>query len=43
MPEKIIKKFKKKYGSKRGKQIYYATANKQKRNPETFRKKRGKK
>lgn len=39
MPKRIIKKFQKKYGTKKGKQIYYATANKQGRNPETFRKK----
>jgi len=38
MPKDIIRKFQKKYGKKRGKSIYYATANKQGRNPETFRK-----
>ena len=29
--------FVKKYGKKKGKEVYYATANKQKRNPETFK------
>jgi|694.fasta_scaffold13849_10 hypothetical protein len=29
--------FKKQYGEKKGKSIYYATANKEKRNPETFK------
>jgi hypothetical protein len=29
--------FKKQYGNKKGKSVYYATANKQKRNPETFK------
>lgn len=38
MPEHIIKKFQKQYGKKKGKQIFYATAAKQKRNPETFKK-----
>lgn len=38
MPQKIIKKFQKKYGKKKGKQIYYATAKKQGRDPETFKK-----
>lgn len=28
-----------KYGEKKGKEIYYATANKQNRNPETFKEK----
>jgi len=32
----IINKFKKQYGKKKGEKIYYATANKQDRNPETF-------
>ncbi len=41
MPEKIIAKFRKEYG-KRGKAIYYATANKLHRNPETFKPKRKK-
>lgn len=40
MPEKIIKKFQKKYGKKKGKKVFYATANKQKRNTETFKKKK---
>lgn len=43
--EKMIKEydkpamdsFKKQYGKKKGKSVYYATANKQKRNPETFK------
>lgn len=39
MPEKIIRKFKKEYG-KRGEEVYYATANAQKRDPETFRKRK---
>ena len=38
MPKNIINKFKKEYGNKNGKSVYYATANKQKRNPETFEK-----
>jgi hypothetical protein len=38
MPEEIIKKFQDQYGKEKGKQIYYATANKQDRNPETFKK-----
>jgi hypothetical protein len=38
MPEKIIKKFEKEYGKKKGKGIFYATAKKQGRNPETFEK-----
>ena len=42
MPEKIIRKFQKKYGAKKGKQVYYATANKQGRDPETFHKKTSK-
>ena len=29
--------FQKQYGKKKGKSFYYATANKQKRNPETFK------
>lgn len=37
MPEAIIKNFQKEYGAKKGKRIYYATANKQGRNPETFK------
>lgn len=42
MPEKIIKKFQKRYGKKKGKSVYYATAAKQHRSPETFKKKRKK-
>jgi len=38
MPKNIIKKFEKEYGKDKGKSIYYATANKLKRNPETFKK-----
>jgi hypothetical protein len=38
MPQKIIKNFQDKYGKEKGKQIYYATANKQNRDPETFEK-----
>jgi hypothetical protein len=38
MPKAIIKKFQDKYGKKRGKSIYFATANKQGRDPETFKK-----
>lgn len=34
----IIKKFQDQYGSEKGKEIYYATANKQNRDPETFKK-----
>lgn len=33
----IINKFKKQYGKKKGEKVYYATANKQGRNPETFK------
>jgi acylphosphatase len=33
--------FQKQYGKKKGKSVYYATANKQKRNPETFKLKEG--
>lgn len=39
MPKEIIQKFQKQYGKKRGKEVYYATANKEGRNPETFKKK----
>jgi hypothetical protein len=42
MPEKIIKKFQDEYGKEKGKSVYYATARKQKRNPETFKKKKKK-
>ena len=38
MPEKIIRKFQREYGSANGKAIYYATANAQGRDPETFKK-----
>lgn len=38
MPGKIIKKFQDEYGAMQGKNIYYATANKQGRDPETFEK-----
>lgn len=38
MPEEIINKFKDQYGDEKGEQIYYATANKQGRNTETFKK-----
>lgn len=38
MPKDIIKKFQDQYGEKKGKEVYYATANKQGRNPETFEK-----
>ena len=34
----VINKFKKEYGDKAGEAAYYATANKQHRNPETFHK-----
>jgi hypothetical protein len=36
MPTAIIRKFQKEYGAKRGKAVFYATANKEGRNPETF-------
>ena len=39
MPEKVIKKFQDQYGKKKGKQVFYATAKKQDRDPETFHKK----
>jgi chromosome segregation ATPase len=38
MPKKIIKRFQKQYGKKRGKEVYYATAHAQDRDPETFEK-----
>lgn len=41
MPETIIHKFQQQYGAKAGKKIFYKTANKQHRSPETFKKKRG--
>lgn len=34
--QEVLDKFIQQYGSEKGKQIYYATANKQDRNPETF-------
>lgn len=39
MPKDIIKKFQDKYGKEKGKNVYYATANKEGRDPETFKKK----
>ena len=42
MPKEIIEKFQKEYGKKKGKSIFYATANKEGRDPETFRKGKGK-
>lgn len=39
MPQAIIREFQKQYGKKKGKSIFYATANKQGRSPETFEKK----
>lgn len=38
MPKDIIKKFQDKYGKEKGKRIYYATAQAQGRDPETFKK-----
>lgn len=35
--KEVLDKFVNQYGEERGKQIYYATANKQDRNPETFK------
>lgn len=43
MPEKIKKEFEKQYGKEQGERIFYATAAKQNRDPETFEKKDGKK
>jgi hypothetical protein len=40
MPRAIIRKFEKEYGTKHGKEVFYATANKQGRDPETFHKAR---
>ena len=37
--KKAMKNFKDQYGDKKGEQIYYATAKKQNRNPDTFEKK----
>lgn len=34
--DEVLQNFVKQYGAEKGKQIYYATANKQDRNPETF-------
>lgn len=39
MPKRIVAKFQKEYGAKKGRSVFYATANKQRRNPETFKKK----
>lgn len=39
--KEVMGKFQSQYGKKRGKQIYYATANKQDRSPETFEKNEG--
>jgi hypothetical protein len=38
MPKSIIRKFQKEYGKQHGKEVYYATANKEGRDPETFHK-----
>ena len=38
MPDKIIRQFQTEYGVKKGKSLYYATANAQNRDPETFKK-----
>jgi hypothetical protein len=38
MPTAIIGKFQKEYGKKRGKEVFYATAKKEGRDPESFRK-----
>ncbi len=43
MPKALIAKFKKKYGKKKGVQVFYATAAKQHRNPETFKPMKAKK
>jgi hypothetical protein len=37
MPTAIIREFQKEYGKKHGKEVFYATANKQGRDPETFK------
>lgn len=39
--DEVLGKFKDQYGKKQGEKIYYATANKQGRNPETFHMKEG--
>lgn len=39
--KEVMGRFQSQYGKKRGKQIYYATANKQDRSPETFEKNEG--
>jgi hypothetical protein len=39
--KEVMSRFQNQYGKKRGKQIYYATANKQERSPETFEKNEG--
>jgi len=40
MPQDIIRKFQREYGKKVGIRIFYATANKQGRAKETFKRKR---
>jgi hypothetical protein len=37
--QKILKKFQQEYGAKKGKAVYYATANKQGRSERSFKKK----
>ena len=36
--KKVLKKFKDQYGFEQGEKVYYATANKQGRDPDTFKK-----
>ena len=36
---KVMESMQDEYGKKKGKEVYYATANKQNRSPETFKKK----
>jgi len=43
MPQDIIDEFQEQYGEEKGKRVFYATANKQNRDPETFKKKKDKK
>jgi hypothetical protein len=38
MPKSIIKKFQDEYGNKHGMEVFYAAANKEGRDPETFHK-----
>lgn len=38
MPDKIIRRFQKEYGAKKGRAVFYGTANAQGRDPETFKK-----